>query len=56
MTVGSEDPWNIQGTLHYRDVLNDMGVKNQTDLVEDYGHDADFWRQCFYNYLTKLFK
>ncbi len=56
MPVGSEDPWNIEGTLHYCDVLNDMGVKNQTDLVDGYGHDADFWRQCFYNYLTKLFK
>ena len=56
MTVGSEDPWNIQGTLHCRDVLNDMGVKNQTDYVDGYGHDADFWQQCFYNFLTKLFK
>ena len=56
MTVGSEDPWNIEGTLHYRDVLNKMGVKNQTDLVDGYGHDYKFWRQCFCNYLTKIFK
>ena len=56
MTVGSEDPWNIEGTLYYRDVLNEMGVKNQTDLVDGYGHDYKFWRQCFCNYLTKLFK
>jgi enterochelin esterase-like enzyme len=56
MTVGSEDPWNIEGTLHYRDVLNEMGVKNQTDLVDGYGHDYKFWRQCFCNYLTKIFK
>lgn len=56
MTVGSEDPWNIEGTLHYRDVLNHMGVKNQTDLVDGYGHDYKFWRQCFFNYLTKIFK
>ena len=56
MTVGSEDPWNIEGTLYYRDVLNEMGVKNQTDLVDGYGHDYKFWRQCFCNYLTKIFK
>ena len=56
MTVGSKDPWNIEGTLYYRDVLNDMGVKNQTDSVEGYGHDYKFWRQCFYNYLTKVFR
>lgn len=56
MTVGSEDPWNIEGTLHYRDVLNDMGVKNQTDYVDGYGHDYKFWRQCFYNFLTKDFR
>ena len=56
MTVGSEDPWNIDCTLYYRDVLNEMGVKNQTDYVDGYGHDADFWGQCFYNYLSKLFR
>ena len=54
--VGSEDPWNIDGTLVYRDALNQMGVKNQTEVVEGYGHDADFWGQCFYNYLSKLFR
>ena len=56
MTVGSEDPWNIDCTLYYRDVLNEMGVKNQTDYVEGYGHDTDFWGQCFYNYLSKIFR
>ena len=56
MTVGSKDPWNIEGTLYYRDTLNQMGVKNQTDLVEGYGHDYIFWRQCFFNYLTKVFR
>lgn len=56
MPVGSEDPWNIEGTLHYCDVLNDMGVKNQTNLVDGYGHDYKFWRQCFYNYMTKIFR
>ena len=56
MTVGSEDPWNIDCTLYYRDVLNEMGVKNQTDYVDGYGHDADFWGQCFYNYLSKIYR
>ena len=55
MTVGSEDPWNIDCTLYYRDQLNDMGVKNQTDYVEGFGHDETFWRQCFYNFLHKIF-
>ena len=56
MTVGSEDPWNIDCTLYYRDTLNQMGVKNQTDYVEGYEHNHIFWRQCFYNYLTKVFR
>ncbi len=56
MAVGTEDPWNIDCTLYYRDVLNEMGVRNQTDYVEGYGHDADFWGQCFYNFLAKLFR
>ena len=56
MTVGSKDPWNIEGTLFYRDRLNKMGVKNQTDYVEGYEHNYKFWRQCFYNFLTKNFR
>ena len=56
MAVGSEDPWNIGCTLYYRDVLNQMGIQNQTDYVEGYGHDADFWGQCFYNFLGKVFE
>ncbi len=55
MTVGSEDPWNIDCTLYYRDQLTDMGVKSQTDYVEGFGHDEAFWRQCFYNFLHKIF-
>ena len=56
MAVGSKDPWNIECTLFYRDTLNQTGVKNQTDLVDDYEHNHIFWRQCFYNYLTKVFR
>lgn len=56
MAVGSEDPWNIDCTQYYHQVLDEMGVKNQTDLADEYGHDYKFWRQCFYNYLRKIFK
>lgn len=56
MSVGSEDPWNTDCTLYYRDVLNEMGVQNQTDLVDGYAHNSHFWGQCFYNYLSKIFK
>lgn len=55
MAVGSKDPWNIDCTLYYRDVLNEMGVKNQTDLAEGYEHNYKFWRQCFYNFMLKIF-
>jgi len=56
MSVGDKDPYNIDCTLYYRDVLNQMGVKNQTDYVKGYGHDEPFWGQCFYNYLNKIFR
>ena len=55
MAVGSKDPWNIDCTLYYRDVLNKMGIKNQTDVADGYEHNYEFWRQCFYNFLTKVF-
>lgn len=56
MAVGSEDPWNIKCTFFYRDTLDEMGVKNQTDYAEGYGHDSDFWGQCYYNFLHKAFR
>lgn len=56
MAVGSEDPWCIDCTLLYRDTLNGMGVNNQTDYVESYGHDSEFWGQCYYNFLSKIFR
>lgn len=56
MAVGSKDPWNIDCTLYYRDVMDRAGIKNQTDLAENYEHNYVFWRQCFYNYLTKIFR
>lgn len=55
LAVGDEDPWNIDCTFYYHQVLDDMGIANQTDLAEGYEHDYIFWRQCFYNYLSKVF-
>lgn len=55
MSVGSNDPYNVEVTQYYSQVLDDMGIKNQTDLVEGYEHNYLFWRQSFYNYLTKIF-
>ena len=56
LAVGSEDPWNIDCTKYYSEVLNEMGVRNQMDYVYGFGHDSDFWRVCMYNYIYKLFK
>lgn len=56
MAVGSKDPWNIDCTLYYSEVLDDMGVKNQTDYVEGFGHDGDFWRVGMYNFMHKIFR
>ena len=56
LAVGSEDPWNIDCTLYYKQVFDEMGIKNQTDYVDGYEHNHIFWRQCFYNFLSKIFK
>ncbi|MBQ6381337.1 MAG: esterase family protein [Clostridia bacterium] len=56
MAVGDKDPYCLDSTLYYRDVLNDLHIKNQTDLVEGFEHDNVFWGQCFYNFLTKAFQ
>ena len=56
LAVGSKDPWNIDCTLYYKQVFEEMGIKNQTDYVDGYEHNHIFWRQCFYNFLSKIFK
>ena len=56
LAVGSKDPWNIECTKYYGEVLTNMGIKNQTDFVEGYGHNIEFWRLGMYNFMYKIFK
>ena len=56
LAVGSKDPWNIECTKYYGEVLNKMGIKNQTDYVKGFGHDYKFWRVCMYNFMNKIFR
>ena len=55
LTVGTEDPWNIEVTAYYGEVMDKKGIPNQNDLVEGYGHDGDFWALGHYNFLQKIF-
>ena len=55
LTVGTEDPWNIEVTAFYGEEMNKKGIPNQNDLVEGYGHDGDFWSLGHYNFLQKIF-
>ena len=56
MSVGSKDPWNIECTKYYGEVLTKMGIKNQTDYVEGFGHDSKFWGVSMYNFFNKIFR
>lgn len=56
LAVGSKDPWNIGFTASYSEIFSGMGIKNQYDYVEGFGHDSGFWRVCMYNFLQKIFK
>jgi len=55
LTVGTEDPWNIDVTAYYGAAMDKNGIPNQNDLVEGYGHDGDFWSLGHYNFLQKIF-
>ena len=56
LAVGSEDPWNNYSTEFYSRAFDFIGVRNQFDYVDGFGHDSDFWRVCMYNYVSKIFK
>ena len=53
--VGNEDPWCIESTLYYGEVIDEKGIPNQTDLVEGYDHGNDLWRLGHYNFMQKIF-
>jgi enterochelin esterase-like enzyme len=55
LSVGDEDPWDIDATLYYGEVMTNNSIANQTDFVEGYAHDYKFWRLCYYNFLKKIF-
>ena len=55
LTVGTEDPWCINSTLYYGDVMDEKGIPNQNDLVEGYDHGNDLWELGHYNFLQKIF-
>lgn len=56
LAVGSKDPWNISFTAAYSDIFHGMGINNQYDYVEGFGHDSSFWRVCMFNFVQKIFK
>ena len=55
LTVGTEDPWCIDSTAYYGEVMDEKGIPNQNDLVEGYDHGNDLWRLGHYNFLQKVF-
>ena len=56
LSVGTEDPWNVDVTAYYGQKMDEKGIPNQNDLVEGYGHDGDFWDLGHYNFLQKIFQ
>lgn len=56
LSVGTEDPWNVDVTAYYGQKMDEKGIPNQNDLVEGYGHDGDFWDLGHYNFLQKIFR
>ncbi len=56
LSVGSEDPWNVDVTKYFGEELDKAGIKNVTEVVDGYEHNADFWMVCYYNYIQHIFK
>lgn len=55
LCVGTEDPWCINSTLYYGEVMDEKGIPNRTELVEGYDHGNDMWELGHYNFLQKIF-
>ena len=55
LTVGTEDPWCIDSTAYYHEILDEKGIPNEYRLVEGYEHGNDLWALGHYNMLRKVF-
>lgn len=55
LCVGTEDPYCINSTLYYGEVMDKKGIPNRTELIEGYDHGNEMWELGHYNFLQKVF-
>ena len=55
LCVGTEDPYCINSTLYYGEIMDKKGIPNRTELIEGYDHGNEMWELGHYNFLQKIF-
>ena len=55
LLVGSQDEWWPEITEYYGMLLDSKGIRNRTLVIDGYGHDEEFWKLCYYNFLKSIF-
>ena len=55
LLVGSQDEWWPEITEYYGMFLDSKGIRNRTLVIDGYGHDEEFWKLCYYNFLKSIF-
>ena len=56
LTVGDKDPWCIQSTQFYDQVMTEQGIQHDYQFVEGLGHEDALWQNGIYNFLKRIFQ
>lgn len=55
LTVGSQDPWDIECTQYYDQVMTSKGINHAYDMIDGGNHDYSTWAPSFYNFAKRIF-
>lgn len=56
LTVGSLDPWDIDCTIYYGNVMTKNNIPHQYYMLDGAKHDNSMWSPSFYNFARRIFK
>lgn len=55
LTVGSEDPWDIECTQYYDQVMTQESIPHQYYMLDGGDHDYMTWAHSLYNFVRRSF-
>lgn len=55
LTVGDKDPWCLQSTIYYDQVMKEEGITHNFYTVPGLGHEDGLWENGMYQFFQQIF-